>query len=302
MLGIALGCGKIEMAHDARVNVGGAGATHSVGSSAAGASGQAGSDDETPGGAGGMAGKLGVGGRTSVAGAGGMPSVYFWTEATQHIEIECFGLFDGLAAFRADRSELSAAQLSLLAVQTGVPGSSYDGNDDQIHCWVTTTDAQGDQREFTLDDRSELIARETNLGEGGAAGDAEEIGFTILGCELRHPSSIGRRPFSANPLCLQAISTDFKVSTFLLDLAIPGKPYRVELVHCEKESLVGTTVELFGVDPETPLATGVIPDEPGPDGSCFVLDVQVAAKVVGRLVVVSSPGSVGPYINQMIFR
>ncbi len=80
-----------------------------LGSAAAGVSGEDGSpNEETPGGAGGA--------------AGGAASVSFWTEATEHISIECFGYFDGSATFRADREELNAEQLELLTSQRGVVG------------------------------------------------------------------------------------------------------------------------------------------------------------------------------------
>ena len=145
-LGVAVACSGTNEVNDPRGNGGGAGAEHVAGASAAGAADGDSPDDATPGGQGGSAGEYNVGGDTSEggeAGAGGAAAVHFWTDATQHIEIACFGFFDGFATFRADRSQLSAEELELLAGEVGVPGSTYDDNDDQIHCVVTASDTQG---------------------------------------------------------------------------------------------------------------------------------------------------------------
>ena len=50
-----------------------------------------------------------------------------------------------------------SGELVRLARQTGVPGSTYDDNDDQIHCVVTTRDAAQHEHQFTITGNSELI-------------------------------------------------------------------------------------------------------------------------------------------------
>ena len=279
LLGVALGCEGKEVNEP--------GVMHSAGASAAGASGTAGSpDDAVLGGAAGALSPGGDAGEGGAAGAGGAAAVPFWTDATQHLEIACFGFFDGLATFRAEREQLSAEELELLATQSGVPGSDFDGNDDQIHCVVTTTDARDQERQFTIDTSSDLIGRATSIGgEGGATGDSEGIANALLGCEFHHPfSGPNRPPFSANPRCLRDVWPEGESSSYGLDLTTAGKPYHVELVHCSQKSLAGITVALFGGDTTTPLAVGVAPAEPGPDQACLVLDAQVAAPVVAQLV------------------
>ena len=302
LLGVAIACSGTKDMNEPGDNAGGAGSAHSAGAPAAGASNEAGSaDDTTPGGAGGTGGQLNSGGIGGIGGIGGVASVQFWTEATQHVEIACFGFFDGFATFHADRAQLNAEQLALLANQTGVPGSTYDDNDDQIHCVVTTSDAEEHERQFTIDGTSDLIGPATNIaGEGGEGGEggAEPVDYpveAVLGCEFHHPfangAGWGQYPFSADPLCVRKLWADGKSSSFGLDLAVAGKPYHIELIHCSQKPTGDMTIQLFGADPETPLASGVAPaDDPGPDNACLVLDAQVEASVVARLVF-SSPSS-----------
>ena len=297
LLAVGLGCSGTNESDDSAGNAGRAGSAPSAGSSAAGVSGEGGSLG--PGGAGGTGGEPNVGGDTSEGGEGGAAPVHFWTEAVQHIKIECFGFIEGYATFRADRTELSAAQRELLASQTGTPGSTYDDNDDAIHCVVTTTDARERQRRFVIDEDSALIGHEVSYGEGGAAGASGEFVSNVLGCEF-HGDFPNDQPFAANPRCLRGFSLGGAVSTIRLALTTPGKPYHIELVHCTQQYLAGTTVELFGADPETPLATGSTPDDPGPDQACLMLDAQVEAKVVGRLVFSSAKATEAQ--QQMIFR
>src|SRR4051812_8325909 len=178
LITMAIACSESKDVNDPGGNVGGGGSAHS-----AGASGEAGEadpitlggagGDTAPGGAGGDTAPGGAGGDLNLGGeggAGGVASVQFWTPATQHIEIACFGYFDGFATFRADRAELSAEQVVLLAKQTGVPGSTYDGNDDQIHCVVTTTDTAEHERKFTIDGNSDLFGFAPNIALIGGEG------------------------------------------------------------------------------------------------------------------------------------
>lgn len=300
LLGIALGCSGTVETHDAGPVSANAAGANATGASFAGGSDDAGlPDDQTGAGAGGVAEQANENGGGS---SGGVAAVRFWTEATQHIELVCFGFIAGEAMFRADRAELSVEQLQLLASHTGLPGSTYDDNDDAIHCVVTTTDAQNQQAQFTIEGRySSLISDEPIFGEGGAAGDVVDDVQTVLGCEFRDQFTTGGRPIPANPLCVQSIAPDVGTTRFGLDLAIPGKPYHIELVHCTPKGLEGTTVELFGTDPATPIATGVTPDNPGRDRACLVFDVQVAAPIVGRLVFNSTVLG-GPGISALTFR
>ena len=300
---IALGCsGNVERS-ESDMDAGG-GSAHSAGaSSIAGSRADDSPDDPSPGGAGGAADVQDVAGMPNAGGAGGAggaASVHFWTESTQHIALECFGYFDGFATFRADRAQLSSEQLELLSTEKGVPGSTYDGNDDRIHCVVTTTDARGAERQFTINDPDYLIGI---ADVGGDAGAADGPVSSLLGCEFRHPFSNHEEDhaFSANPLCVREIWLESTTSGFGLKLATAGKPYHIELVNCTKQELGETTVvELFGADLNTPLAVGKTPDDPGPDQACLVLDAQVEAEVVGWLVF-STRTSFGP-IHQLTFR
>jgi hypothetical protein len=290
LLQVAIGCGTSEP-----TECGGSLAGSGSGN-AAGASGHAesGGGDGTLGGTGGGLELGGDAGAAGEAGAGGAAAVQFWTDATQHIEIACFGFTLGYAQFRAHRAQLSAEQLTLLARQTGLPGSTYDDNDDGIHCLVTTRDAQARERVFTIDRSSELIADEPSLGEGGAAGTNGDGSFriTLLGCEFRSEAPeevLGGRPppLSANPLCVRELSPAGKVSTFAFELAQADRPYHLEFVDCAGQTFANVKVELFGADPSTPLAVGAAPAEPGPNQSCLELDAQVAAPVVAHLVFTS---------------
>jgi len=282
VVGIALGCSEEAAPNEVAAHAGEAGSVHSAGS---------GHESEFAG-AGGIGGGYEPGGHGGQAGAGGAAPVRFWTEETQRIEITCFGFSAGYAIFRADRSQLSNEQLALLAPSAGLPGSTYDSNDDGIHCVVTTTDSSEQQRQFVFDGGPGWFTSETIRVEEGGAGGEGGVGEvyeypvqSLLGCEFRHPSFDSERdPFPANPFCLRPIETEAKEKRIGLELASPGR-YRVELLHCTQSSLGNPTVELFGADPETPLATGVVPDDPGADQVCVVLDAQVDAKVVGRLVI-----------------
>lgn len=292
LITVAFACSESKDVNEPRGNAGAGGSPQS-----AGASGEAGEADPTdlggaggdtsPGGAGGDTAPGGAGGDLDMGGeggAGGVASVQFWTPTTKHIEIACFGFFDGFATFRADRAELSTEQVALLARQTGVPGSTYDDNDDQIHCVVTTRDAAQHEHQFTIAGNSELIGPPPDFagigGEGGE-GSVDYPMAAVLGCEFHHPFN-GPPPFLANPFCVREMPDSREPE---LELATPGKPYHVELIHCGQQSIGDTTLQLFGADPNTPLATGVTPpDGPGPDDACLVLDAQVQAPTVGHLV------------------
>ncbi len=320
ILGVALGCNDGDELGEGGANAGAAGSSGhgggahagaaAAGASGAGVSGEGGArDGDTPAGAG---GELNVGGDTSEGGEGGeggVASVHFFTDATQHVEIACFGFFDGYATFRADRAQLSADQLELLGAQVGVPGSTYDDNDDGIHCVVTTTDARSRERQFVLGADSALIEFETSTGGAGAGagagGDSGQSDASLLGCEFRDPFADDtahgdHTPIPANPLCVREIWPDGTESRFPLALAMTAKPYHIELIHCTAQSLARTTVTLFGADPETPLAVGTTPADPGPDQTCLVLDAQVDAPAVGHLVF-TSPGSLSSP-QHLIFR
>lgn len=298
LLGVALGCNDGDEPGNGGMNGGTAGSpghsggasagAASAGASGSGSAGEGGSrDDDTPGGAG---GELNVGGDASQGGEGGeggVASVHFFTDATQHVEIACFGFFDGFATFRADRSQLSAEQLPILGAQTGVPGSTYDDNDDGIHCVATTTDAQSQNLEFVVSASSQpLIEVQPSNGEGGAGGDSGQSRASLLGCEFRSPYAADP-PISANALCVREIWIGSKDSRYSLALSTPGKSYHVELTDCTAQTLGQTTVALFGADPETPLAVGTAPTDPGPEQSCLVLDAQVELGVTGHLVFTS---------------
>lgn len=288
LLQLAIACGTSE-SNECGGSLAGGGSGNAAGASGHAESGAGGG---ALGGTGGeLGGDAGAGGE---AGTGGAAGVQFWTDATQHIEIACFGFGLGYAQFRAERAQLSVEQLTLLARQTGLPGSTDDSNDDGIHCLVTTRDAQARQRVFTIGRPSELIADEPSLGEGGAAGTNGDGSFrtTLLGCEFRSEAPeevLGGRPppLSANPLCVRELSPDGKVSTFAFDLAQANRPYHLQFVDCAGQSFANVKVELFGADPSTPLAVGAAPAEPGADQSCLELDAQVAAPAVARLVFTS---------------
>jgi hypothetical protein len=207
--------------------------------------------------------------------AGSVPE-HFWNDDTQHIEIACFGFFAGYATFRADRVQLSADQLALLANAQGVPGDKYDDNDDRIHCVVTRTDAAGQQRKFTIDQ-----GRDSSLFAAEPRGDNNYLS-TVLGCEFHAPWP-GPYAFSANPLCLHDLLVPAGASSYDLDLPTPGKTYSVQLTQCAGRP-IDQKLELFGGDPSTPIAIGVPPSSPGPDQVCLVLEAQVDMPIVGRLV------------------
>lgn len=283
--GAALGCGGTVDTAEPVANVAGSGARQVADPSTAGSVvGVA----RASGGESGAGSDSGAGGEVEV---GGATAVHFWSEAVRHIEIACFGYFDGFAMFRADRAQLSAAQQAQLAAQTGVPGSTYDGNDDQIHCVVTTSEASNREQRFTTGPNQ--MIESTQLGEGGAGG---QFAASVLGCEFHQPFETGTgesengAPFLANPRCVREIWLAPKSGRYGLQLSTASKPYHVELIHCAQRQLGDTTVELFGEDLASPIAVASTPADPGPDQACLVLDAQVEAPVIGRLVFSSPSG------------
>ena len=277
LLATALGCGGTAQLSEPAAQGGGSdGGRASVAGSRAGndesavlaGAGHGGSEahEEHAGGGAGEAGG---------AGEGGAPSEPLWNDDTQRIELECFGFFAGFATFRADRAQLSEAQIASLEELHGVPGDTYDDNDDRIHCVVTQTNGARELRKLIPNDLRGLVTSEQ-----------QQDGYrhTVLGCEFRHPYLFDQSvplalALPANPLCV----VELWGSRCNLDMSKVGTTYRVELVHCAGKPNL-PKLELFGEDPDTAVAVATPPSSPGPDRTCLVLEAQVAAPSVGRIV------------------
>jgi len=188
-----------------------------------------------------------------------------WVASSQRIEVSCGSFFEGSTRFRADRSELTSEQLSLLdRVET------TDGNDqcweDTQSCRITVTDRDGSTHGY--------IARE---GDATCGGSADFIRYTsfepfleTLHCQYAKLDA--QSAVAADPLCLQGMFTPSGGATVhrLLQVAEATRSYHVELDHCIEPNRLGQISMKLEVDGK--VIAGAAPASPGKDKACLELD------------------------------
>ncbi|HET7541440.1 MAG TPA: hypothetical protein VFK05_16305 [Polyangiaceae bacterium] len=188
-----------------------------------------------------------------------------WDSSSQRIEVQCGSFFEGATAFRADRSELTSEQLSLLdRVET------VDGNDrcveDARSCHVTVTARNGAKRDY--------LATQDDATCGSARDYIRYASFEpfIESLHCQYSKQEDQSPVAADPLCLQGMFSPSGGTTVhrLLHVEERSRSYHVELDHCiEPNRLSQISMELE-VDGE--LIAGAAPASPGEDEACLALD------------------------------
>lgn len=222
-----------------------------------------------------------------------------WNEHSRELSLVCMAYMgSNWMSFRADRDQLSAEQLASLAKlerssEVGRCGADY------ASCAVAITDDRG----------------KVDLVSGGPCGfrpwDAglRQL-FETVDCGFESTAEVDLdlppKVYSAVRGCSPSL---FRSSPEkLLDLAVPGRLYHVELNHWDLGSFPPPRLDqmpemqLFGSDPNVPIATGTPVMITGPDLVSVVLEVQVDEPVVARLVVSPASGTLWPYLPSFQFR
>ena len=206
-----------------------------------------------------------------------------WGASSQRIEVKCGSFFEGTTAFRADRSELTSEQLSLLDRLETV-----DGNDqcleDARSCDVTVTDRNGAKRGYfaTADDATCGSARDY------IRYTSFEPFIGTLRCQYSKVDD--HSAVAADPLCLQGMFSPSRGTTAhrLLHVAEPFRSYHVELDHCIEPNRLGQISMELEVDGK--LIAGAALASPGEDEACLALDFSPSAAGDLDLVVTTTSG------------
>jgi len=204
-----------------------------------------------------------------------------WVASSQRIEVSCGSHFDGRTRFRADRSELTSEQLSLLdRVET------IDGNDqcweDTRSCRLTVTDRSGAKRDY--------FAIEDDATCGGASDYVRyaslEPFIETLHCQYSKLG--GDSAVEADPLCLQGMFSGSQGSTERRQLRVaePSRSYHVELDHCIEPNRLGQISMELEVDGKR--IAGAAPESAGNDNACLELDFTPSAAGDVELVVTTT--------------
>jgi hypothetical protein len=219
----------------------------------------------------------------SLLGAGCAHSEDPWDASSQRIEVSCGSFFEGAMLFRADRSELTSEQLSLLDRMETV-----DGNDqcieDERSCQVTVTDRNGVKRAYvaTGDD-----ATCGNAGDYIRYASFEPFMGTV---HCRWGKLDDQSAVAADPLCLQGMFSPSRGTTVhrSLHVAEPIRSYHVELDHCIEPNRLGQISMELEVDGKR--IAGAAPASPGEDEACLALDFTPSTAGDLDLVVTTTPG------------
>lgn len=239
-----------------------------AGVNAGGSGGDAGNDD-TAGGA----------GQAGEAGAIELPAP--WDEHSRHIELDCFAYFDGSMRFKADRAQLSAKELHLLAGLRSVrPGDACA--EDQLRCHVAVTSDSGEVAEYVADELNAFC----DGSEPAIAFDSLAPFLAETDCSFARYESAGPRAPSEG--CFHGRFADSaSVTDEELELAEAGRPYHVEVEYSGTRCEV--TLELKGGDPSVLLAVGTSLERET-SGKVIGLDVEVQTPITAHLLITRSAG------------
>ena len=277
-LASALGCSSTEPTSEASAGAGGETVAD------AGQAGSAGGDlSDSGAGLGGSAGEGGTAGEAGTAGLFDPP----WNEHSQHIELRCFAYFIGSMEFSAERSELSAEQLQVLAGLRQIRPNAVCA-EDQLGCNVAITGDRGEVVNYTADELEAFCGESTPALAYASFAPL----LATLGCKFAKESA---QALSPNANCFHGLFSGGPSTIHQqLSLSEANRSYHVELDDCAAKSRAGrVTLELFGADPSIPLAVGTPVAAPGPRGTCLAFDLELEAPVIADLVITTA-ASFGP--------
>ena len=206
-----------------------------------------------------------------------------WTEHSQHIELDCFGFFQGPMLFSADRDQLSVSQLALVEGLQRTEPSEARCSSDPLDCDVAITGDDG-----------KVIHYQANEGDASCYGEVKpallrapvDALLDAAGCRFAFDEAQALSP-SVGCFHGMRFATPLHQQLLLLE---PNRSYHVEIDYWGSTAV---TLELFGADNSVPLAVGMPTETPGPRGTRFVtLDVEVQAPVIADLVITPQAGFV----------
>src|SRR4051794_4953515 len=157
-----------------------------------------------------------------------------WDASSQRIEVSCGSFFEGAMLFRADRSELTSEQLSLLNRVETIDGNEQCSEDTRS-CRVTVTDRNGVKRAY--------VATEGDATCGKAGDYLRYTSFEpFMGTLHCQYGKLGdHSAVAADPQCLQGMFAPSGGSTVhrSLHVAEPIRSYHVELDYCSEPNRLG---------------------------------------------------------------
>lgn len=217
----------------------------------------------------------GEAGSAGEAGTGAVPDLP-WNEHSQHIELDCFGFFQGPMLFSADRDQLSVAQLALVEDLRRTEPSEAPCSSDPLNCDVAITSDEGIVTHYRANESDAACYGEAKPALLRASVDAL---LDSVDCKFAFDET---RPLSPSIGCFHGMRFASPLHQPLL-LLEANRSYHVEIDYWGETPV---TLELFGTDSSQPLAVGAPTETPGPRGSRFVtLDVEVEAPLIADLVI-----------------
>jgi hypothetical protein len=224
------------------------------------------------------------------AACGGDPAAPVWTETSSSIEVGCFAFFQGSMRFVASRDQLSSAQvdmLSSMSVIDAVPGCVSD----TMGCALSVVQGDGSTRVIN-----------TNETDSACNTERELISFATfdpfrrsLGCQHAKDltQSSSARPVPADERCFNGLFMNSNGGTGRVVLQVDDATpvHHIELGDCAQSGRIGKlSFTLLDSDGATVLGTSSVPADPGPNGTCAVLDQTFPRTGLFALDVAAEPG------------
>ncbi|HET7538457.1 MAG TPA: hypothetical protein VFK05_01250 [Polyangiaceae bacterium] len=264
-----------------------------AGQAAAGAGGDPSRSGSGQGGSSGVAGEGGESGEGGAAGEGGYggecttfpPELPPWSEYSQHLELYCFGYFQGPMLFSADRDQLSAAELAILDGFRRTEPIPDGCSSDPLNCEVAITSDAGEVIEYQANEGDAVCFNEAKPALARARVDAL---IAAVGCKFAQDFELATaEPLSPSAGCFHGLHPSNAPIHQRLSLPEANRRYHVEVAGCVPGTL---GLELFGSDPSQPLAVGVPVAEPGPRRTCSAFELEVQAPLTADLVITPKAG------------
>jgi hypothetical protein len=202
-----------------------------------------------------------------------------WNQHSRALDLHCFANDWGPMRFHADRSELTQEQLGLLNHLKGDLRRNSCAAD-ELSCDISITDDASHVETY-------ISTFDGNCSSSAPAISWETFGplQESLGCKFSHAPST---PLAAHLGCENGMYSEPGVIHQPLVLDVPGKVYHLALESCDRAPNAWT-LQLFGMDPLTPIATGAVPD---PSDACPALDITVTESITADMVLtIPDPGA-----------
>jgi len=201
-----------------------------------------------------------------------------WNEESASIDVSCSAFFQGSMRFRADRSQLTASQIDLLA-QLQVVSDSNQCLSDGLGCKLTIVEGDGTVAQY-----------QAIQGDGACAATVVPLislasldpFLQTLGCRYSKSEPLGPMPeapasgpgLAADARCFHGLFAYAGGGTINLAIAIASTdvPYHLELDGCVADRYGHATLKVLAPGSVTEVASGAAPADDRPDGTCARLD------------------------------